>query len=378
MFSTGKIKQRYLPDWVILGDNSRTVFLRWLLAGAELKTDENSVIWIRYGIRLSITQQESHWIIETPVLLPRMTLYFPPKGGLDFSLDTSKRTKYAVLEAFPFRKQTSMDLIRRLESSGSEVLVVLMDLPRHQGSTDLIAPGGDVDEAMEAYRTECCDVSIMQNADNLQSILHWHRPMYDVWADKVRTYHADMYERISEIPLYYLYLIEDWETEDWMDNGGPLQVQTMDRLFSYQTAKREKGKNLWDCFAIASKRALFPASGQGPLTPVMELYKECLDNPLVFWSVDTDVEDFMNTLQHEFVKELECEESKGRYRERTQLPDRLDEDSYLRLFARNGDNGIALNAVFRRRIKDYLCDEVKGYLEERLKQRYHQLEGMIP
>lgn len=372
MFSTGDIKQRYLPDWVILGDNSRAVFLDWLLPGVKLRTDKGSVIWIRYGIRVSITQQEPHWVIETPELLPRMTLCFPPTGGLGFDLDTSQRTKYAILEEFPFRKQTSMDLIRMLESRGSEALIVLMDLPRHQGSTDLTAPGEDLDHAIRAYQAECCDVSILQNADHLWSILHWHRPMYDVWVSKVRNHLADMCERISEIPYDYPSLAEDWQ-----DDGGLLHEQTMDRLFSYQTSKREKGKSLWDRYAAASKRALFPASGQGPLTPVTKLYKECLDNPLVFWSVDADTGDFMNSLQVAFARALEKEESKGCYRKRTQLPERLDEAGYFRLAARNGGDGIALNAIFSRRIKDYLCDDVKGYLQERLQQRYQQLEGMI-
>lgn len=373
MFSTGDIKQRYLPDWVILGDNSRAVFLDWLLSGAKLRAGENSVIWIRYGIRLSITQQESHWIIETPVLLPRTTLCFPPAAGFESALDTSKRTRYAVLEEFPFGKQTSMDLIRRLESHGNEALVILMDLPRRQGSTDLIAPGEDLHQAMEAYRAEGRDVLIMQDVNNLQCVLHWHRRMYDVWLNKARNYLADLCERISEIPYDYPSL-----EEDWLDDGGPLQEQTMDGLFSYQTSKKEKGNTLWDRYANASRRALFPASAQGPLTPVAKLYQECLDNPLVFWAVDADVENFMDGLQSIFVKMLEKEESKGHYREKTQLPKRLDEDSYLNIAALSGSNGTALNAIFSQMIKDYLCDGVKGFLQERLQQRYQQLEGVIP
>lgn len=372
MFSAGDTKQRYLPDWVILGDNSRTVFLNWLLSGMKLGTDENSVLWIRSGIRLSVTQQEEQWTIETPVLLPRTMLCLPPLDGLEFALETAKHTKYAVLEEFPFRKQTSMDLIQRMKSHGKEVLVVLMALPRHQGSTDLIAPGRDLEQAGEAYRADGCDVSMMQNASHLQSILHWHQPMYQVWMNKIRNYLADMDERISEIPYDYPSLEEDWQ-----DDGGPLQEQTMDRLFSYQTSKREKGKNLWDRYAAVSRRALFPSSNQGPLISVAELYRECLDNPLVFWSVDRDVEDFMDSLQSAFDEALKKEESEGHYRKKTQLSGQLNEDSYFCLAARSGSKGTALNAVFSRKIRDFLCNDVKGYLQARLKQRYQQLEGMI-
>lgn len=369
----GNTTQRYLPDWVILGDNSRAVFLRWLLSGANLRTDENSVIWVRHGTRVSISQEETQWFIETPVLLPRMTLCFPPPDYAEFDLDTLNSTRYAVLEEFPFRKQSSMDMIQTLESSGKETLVVLMDLPRHQGSTDMTAPGEDLNQARDTYCGERCDVLVMQSIGNLRRILHWHRPMWDAWVKKAREHLFDLHERISEVPYDYLSL-----EEDWTDDGGLLQEQTMDRLFSYQASKREKKETLWDCYAVASKRALFPSSGQGPLTSVTGLYKECLDNPLVFWPVDADVEDFTDNLRRAFVDALEKEEAAGRYRERTHFPKNLDEESYLRLVALSEGNGTALNAVFSQRIRDFLCDDVKTYLQERLRQRYQQLEGMIP
>lgn len=312
-------------------------------------------------------------MIETPALLPRTMLCFPPGDDLNFLFDTSRKTKYAVLEEFPFGKQNSVDLIRRLKSRGNETLVVLMDLPRHQGSTDLIPLGEDLNQAMGAYQAEHFDVSIMKSDDDLQSVLHWHRPMYDTWLNRVREHLADLRERISEIPYDYPSL-----EEDWLDDSGILQEQTMDRLFSYQTSKKEKGGSLWDRYAATSRRALFPSSGQGPLTPVANLYRECLDNPLVFWSVDTDVEAFMDGLQCAFVRLLEKEESKGHYHIKTRLSGRLDEDSYLRLVAISGGNGTALNAVFTKKLKDYLCNDVKDFLQERLQQRYQQLEGMIP
>lgn len=373
MFSTVEVEQQYLPDWVILGDNSRAVFLNWLLSGMKLRTGENSVLWIRYGTRLSVTQQDLHWTIETPVLLPRTMLCLPPSDETEFALDTTRQTKYAVLEEFPFRKQTSMDLIQRMKSCGKEILVVLMDLPRHQGSTDLIALGGDLEQAREAYREDGCNVSVMQSANQLQGILHWHQPMRQVWVNKVRNYLADMDERISEIPYDYPSLEEDWQ-----DDGGPLQEQTMDGRFSYQTSKGEKGKNLWDRYAAASRQLLFPSSNQGPLSSVAKLYRECLDNPLVFWSVDRDIEDFMDSLQSAFLTAIEKEESEGHYRKKTQLSGQLNEDEYFHLAARSDSNDTALNAVFSRIIKDYLCNDVKGYLQERLKQRYQQLEGMVP
>lgn len=373
MYSTSDVKQRYLPDWMILGDNSRSIFLNWLLSGLNLRTDENSEIWVRYGVRLQITQQETQWVIETPMLLPRTTLCFPAERPFDSTLETSRRTKYAVLEEFPFRKQANINLLQRLEGSGNETLVILMDLSRHQGSTDLIPPGEDLKQAIEAYQAERHYVSVMQSVKNVHSVLHWHRPMYDVWANKIRNYLADIRDCISEIPYDYPFFKEDWE-----DVGGPLQDETMDQLFSYQTSKREKGTTLWDRYAAASKKALFPASGQGPLTSVADHYKKCMNNPLTFWPLDEDVKSFMDELQKAFLKAIDKEEAKGHYRKKTQISGQLDEDSYFRLAARSGGSGIALNAIFSKIIRNYLCDEVKNHLQKRLEQRYQQLEGMIP
>ena len=370
MFSTCEIKQRYLPDWVILGDNSRIILLKWLLDGERLRVEEDSLIWVRYGVKFSVTKQESQLTIETPGILPRTTLCFPPPS-LVSGLDITKQTRYAVLEEFPFRKQNNIELIRGLESCENEVLVVLMDLPRQQGSTDLISEDDDLSLAIKAYQSEHCDIGVLQSAENLQMFLHWHRPIYDVWVNKARNYLDDMCERISEVPYDYLSL-----EEDWRDDGGPLQEKTMDSLFSYKVAMRERKNNLWDCYAEAAKRALFPACDYGLLTPVTNLYKDCLDNPLVFWSVDTDIKDFMDSLQSEFIKKLEKEEAKGNYREVTMFHESLDEKGYLSIAARSNGNGIALNAVFSKIIKDFLCNDVKDHLQNRLQKCYRQLESM--
>ena len=166
--------------------------------------------------------------------------------------------------------------------------------------------------------------------------------------------------------------------EDWQEDGGPLREQTMDRLFSYPISRRERGGSLWDRYAAVSVRALFPSSGQGPLASVARLYKECLDNPLAFWPVDADAGDFLASLRRAFVKALEKEEKAGQYRGKTRIWKQLDEETYFSLAALNGDSGTALNAVFSRRIRDYLCDDVKRLLQERLRRRYELLEEMIP
>ncbi len=374
MFSTGDGGQRYLPDWVILGEDSpRRVFMDWLLRGTALNAGEDCAVWVRYGTRLSVTGQDSHCVVETPALLPRMTLCFPPRGVLAASLETAKRTKYAVLEEFPFGKQSSMDLLKMLEDSGGEALMVLLALPRRQGSTDILPPGEDLEKAVEAYRAERFDVSVLRDAGQLGRVLHWHRPMYDTWVGQTQAYLAELDERISGVEYDYLFLEEDWQ-----EDGGPLREQTMDRLFSYPISRRERGGSLWDRYAAVSVRALFPSSGQGPLASVARLYKECLDNPLAFWPVDADAGDFLASLRRAFVKALEKEEKAGQYRGKTRIWKQLDEETYFSLAALNGDSGTALNAVFSRRIRDYLCDDVKRLLQERLRRRYELLEEMIP
>lgn len=376
-------EQRYLPDWVILGDSSRTVFLGWLLLGKQLTAGESSVIWVRDGEVLSILQQAGQWIVETPALLPGMTLCLPPAGEAVPSLETSGRTRYAVVEAFPFRKQSNIDLIQRLEGRNlasrdqkilnREVLVVLMDLPRHQGSTDLVPPGEDLSQALAAYRAEGLDVFSLRDTSALRRMLHWHRPMYDVWVKRAHSYLSELQGRISGLSADYSFLAEDWE-----DVGGLLDPQTMDCLFSYQSAKRGKSGNLWNRYAAAANRALFPSAGQSPLAPVEALYRSCLDNPLVFWSVDADAADFMADLRSLFQKSLDQVESAGDYRRKTRFSGQLDEDSYLDLVARSKNQGTALNAVFSQWLNNYLSKDIKNCLQERLRQRCRQLEEMVP
>jgi len=371
MFLADDTTQRYLPDWVILGDNSRKVFLDWLLCGTKLRTYGEDTIWARQGMQLSLVQQGRHCFIETPALLPRTTLCFPPSDG-SAEPETTKRTRYAVLEEFPFRKQASIDLVRNAGRAGNEVLLVLMDLPRHQGSTDLVAPGEDLHQAMEEYRSESCAVSVVQSADSMRQILHWHKPICDVWADRARDHLTALRDRISEIPYDYLSVVEDWQ-----DVGGALQEETMDKLFSFEKAKEITGGSLWGRFADIAKRSLFPTSGQGPLFSVTKLYRECLNNPLVFWSVDDDVRGLLDDLQHAFTQKVTEQEGKGNYQYKTRISSKLDEKNFYRLVAHIRDSGTAINATFSELIRDYLCNDVQRHLEERLDRRCKQLEGMI-
>lgn len=366
--------QNHLPDWVILcdNDNSRAVLLDWFYMGMRIRTDENSLIWIRYGVKPNIIREDSQFVIETPAILPRTMLCIPQTDDPGISPDVSIRTRFAVLEEFPFRKESSIDLIRKLKDRERDVMVVLMDLPRHQAASDINLPGEDLRLALQDYQADGCHVMTLQNADGLRNLLHWRQSTYDKWTNKARNYLIKMQDRIEEIPFDYPYL-----EEDWADNGGILQIERMNRIFSYETAKREAGETLWDRYAVASRKALFPNSGQGPLNSVARLYKECLENPLVFWSVEEDIRDFMETLRGKYGTVLKEQEKDGRYRSKTKLPTHLDEDGYLRVAARNGDNGMALNAIFRKIMNDFLCEDVKEQLQSRLRKRYQQLEGMI-
>lgn len=367
-----KVTQRYLPDWVIVGDNSRRVLLQWLLAGAAGLPEEGVLIWIRYGSHLSVSRQNGQWLIETPGILPQTTLCLPPSGsGTAPPFTVSRETRYAVLEGFPFLKQTSLDLVQQLEQQGKEVLVVLLDLPRHQASTDLTVPGEDLAQVYQSYQANHYAVSVLQSAADLPLVLHWRQPLIDRWSKKARGYLRELESRISEIPYDYA-----WIVEDWGEQNGPLQDQYLDRLFSYQMARRETGPTLWDRFASTACRALFPKSGSGPLAPVADLYRSCLDNPLVFWTVEDDISILMKSLLDQFEAMLTKEQRSGRYRSRTELPPDLDEAAFDSMVALHGDSGTALNAVFRRIIETFLQKDAEICLQKQLEIRYQQLKGM--
>ena len=372
MRSLAEVKQKYTPDWVFLGDGSRQTLLSWLIPGKELHPGKTDLIWVCYANRVSVSRSEQGWIIRTPMVLPQMVLCFPPLDMIWTDLDLPENTRYAVLEEFPFRKQSSIELVRQLEEMNHEVLVVLMDLPRHQASTDLLAPGVDLARAVQAYQSDYMEVYKMEPSSRLWGMLHWRRPLYGVWYQKMREELEQFSQRIEELSIDYEFLIVDWMKKDSL-----LDTESLDRIFSYQTAQRENEATLWDCYASAARRFLFPATGQGDLNTVEKLYMDCLNNPLVFWSTDEDRINLRIELKKLFEKLLDEQERKYHYRTKTKIVGQLDKASYNQLTVRNGQNGIALNAIFRGIIEEYLRHDVFICMKTRLCNRYGKLENMV-
>ena len=372
MRSQTKVKQQYIPDWVFLGDSSRQTFLSWLIPGMDFHPGKTDLIWVCYATCTSVSRSDQEWIIHTPMVLPQMVLCFPPLDMIWTDLDLPEKARWAVLEEFPFRKQSSIELIHQMEEMNREVLVVLMDLPRHQASTDLLAPGVDIARAVQAYQSDHMEVYKMKPAARLWGLLHWRRSLYDVWYRKMREDLEQLDQRIEELPIDYEFIIEDW-----MEKNGPLNTGELDSLLSYRTVKREKAESIWDCYASVIRRFLFPAAGQGPMDAVEELYIDCLNNPLVFWSANEDGKNLLTELKNLFEKLLDEQERKYHYRTKTKISGQLDENGYLKLAVRNGQNGTALNAAFRSNMEKFLREDVFNCMKTRLCNRYSKLENMV-
>ena len=363
-------EQRWLPDLVLLGDNSRYVFLNWLCLRGKVPFREGQAIWAKYGTKFTLEYRNGTYYMETPKLLPQMTLCIPPEDDAT-GLDRKKDTRFAVFESDHFGQMRSRMHLNWLSSIKCETVVVLMDLPRLQASTDLLEPGADLSRAQKRYAEQGTATVTIQNSREICSVLHWRQPLTKAWLREMKDHLESLQDGVEELEIDYMSMQEDW-------NENPRSIlaeETTFRLCSYQTARREGKGNLWDSFSVAAIRMV---NSSEELSDAVGLYREKLDNPLVSWDVEDDVKQLKKSLEDKFCDQLLEKERHGHYREMTKLPTGFKREDFDRVAARaDKDNG-ALVRIFRETINSFFSEKVLlALVRKRLNERCKRLKELI-
>lgn len=353
--------QLAVPDWIFLGDYSRYVFLNWLTGMAQAGETGGLSIWVQYGEAVSIRQQNSSWWITSPLVIPGMTLLLPSSEEELSQFQLQKRTRFALFEEFPYGKQ-STHLTRQLlrqNYEGSSVLVVLMDIPCRQGSTDLLQPGEDLHVQYEEYR-KCENVCVASGARDVLRVLHWEEDLEQTWRRQANLDLEHLQSLIEDVEYDYQMLQLDFVE-------SILSEQTMDRICSFQSVRRSRQSSIWKGYTKAALRQMFPASGSGGLYPVVELYKDILSafSPIL-WDFDRDSLELLKTMKGEMETVLSAPElSEVKLNPQT-------EDAYYQAVSE-----YKLNGTFRKRLEHFVDQAVLDILKQHLQLRYNQLEEAL-
>lgn len=353
--------QLAVPDWIFLGDYSRYVFLKWLTGATQVGELGGLPVWVRYGESVSICQENSSWWITSPRTIPGITLLIPPSEEDLPKFQLQKRTRFALFEEFPYGKQSThlvCQLVRR-NYAGSAILVVLMDIPRRQGSTDILRPGEDLQVQYEEYR-KCENVCLASGTKDVLKVLHWEEGLEQIWRRQASLDLEHMQSLIEDVEYDYQMLQLDFVE-------SVLSEQTMDQVCSFQSVKRSRQSSIWKGYTKAALHQMFPAIGSGGLYPVVELYKEVLSafSPNL-WDLERDGRELVSAMEGALGTVLNA-------------PDLSDiklepqtEDVYYRAVGE-----YKLNGNFRKRLEHFVNQTVFDILKQHLELRYHQLEEAL-
>jgi hypothetical protein len=364
-----------VPDVVILGDASKYEFLAWLLGADHTANVKGKKLWIQYGKRYSFREEKDGCHIQTANMIPNIELYFTDE--LDIPLEIvrdvgARPTKYFIFEEFPYEKRSTYDIIESIHASNtmSTVLVILMDLPRHQGSTDLTKPGEDIQAAREGYVRCGVSVTVAKKEEDVIGILNWHELISVSWGRQVSAALCDLRDRIDEFEADYDLLIDDFEDAE----TGILGLAWMDRICSFQSIERNKKGSIWENYTEELLRCLFPRNQKGGIYPVVDLYGDVLTSPIVLWDVGKDKQMLAEWIQDK-LKEFLQEHKAG---EMICMACPVTREDYLRITqVERKSPQFGVETKFRNSVESFIRKELPCAVKERLKQRLEQIEGAM-
>lgn len=358
-------RQFAIPDWILLGDYSRRIFLQWLTESSQVLELKDLPLWVRYAETFSIRCGDGAWLIGTPRTIPGTVLLVPLADSDLDEYRLLKNTRFALFEEFPYGKQSSDMTLQHLrqEYESNSVLVVLMDIPRRQGSTDIDCPGNDLKASYEKYSMDenVCVCTAVDKDDVLQ-ILHWRESSEHMWRRRLEADLNQFLEAVEDSGYDYEMLYMDFFE-------SILSEQTIDKICSFQSVERSRQNSIWNGYTRAAMLQMFPPSASDGLYPVADLYRDTIKEKfpnLNLWDLEKDYLGFVDTMKKALEKALRDPKlSAITFKSNT-------EEAYLRAV-----NKHKLNVHFRRRLDYFVKTNVPHILGERLKLRYTQIKETL-
>ena len=360
--------QQAVADWVVIGDGSRYEFLRWILGEKDIDVLRKLTIWLQYGSQYSQrTDGETCWL-KCRRILPGTSCYFPnfldEDCSLKFKVNTVSKTRFLVFEEFPFQKEETVqwiDNIRREKGVDASIVVVLVDLPRRYGSTDI--EHFDSQERIDIVRSHYeqaerlpVTVIVARSQSDVIPILSWRESLGRKWFRKAIKELLELKERVADFEFDYK------ETCFELELGNAfLSLDTKQEVFSLSAIERYKKPTLWENYTEAILAKAFPSKRLSGLFPTVDLYCEVFDNsPLAVWDKTEDRETCILELKNALREKLMM--NQGLY----QIPS----TSLPSPFVGGGEPEHELWDL----VKEFVEADIPMILKHRLSEKYKKLE----
>lgn len=254
-------------NWLLCGDASRFIFAQWLTGrSAEWWRKIGEQFWIEHGQEnLSTNGQENSECFRSYRMPAGISAcLFPETGTGDVWQKQSREISCcAVFETFPWQKDSTMRLLddwQKLPLPRPLLVLVLMDLPRQHGCTDLDDPREALENACKSYETGGYDVRLIRTAADVMEVFSVRKPLLLAHRDFLKAELETLQEKILQ--FRYDYSIEFLDECESDEMNGCLSLRARDAILSYKAARESGESNPWSACNRAALKELFPSGRQ--------------------------------------------------------------------------------------------------------------------
>ena len=362
--------------WIFLGDDSRWLFLSWLLKMPlkDLPGQGHKTILIKHDkVKYNLMEEESALIVTTYNMLPGMEAFVPTYGE-DLHFDLRKFDKCALFETHPLGRESTENLANLLEFGRNEpmTLFVLMDLLDDIDYEPII----DAANRMAVLKRKGRDVIAVRSETDVLEVLHWHRPLVTDLRRRIEHELKEIRNQVNLCSEYYQEYIENWRINGCLTSSVKARITAFDNV---------KGRpHIWKCYNEAAQKVLFPKTKniKAGIYEAIDLYRKILYNPneqgknlaAFIWNVEVDLEQLKEKLFARFIQYMV---SPKKYHKFLNNDESGSEHIYLSLVDKPGGRFYGIKDEFLERYESFVCDEVPATIKEELEKHIDKLRGMI-
>ena len=370
-----------MTRWIFLGDDSRWLFICWLLKISlnELPDHGRKTILIKHGsVPLNLETNELLISITTYNLPPYMEVFIPAYStDLHFNLEEFDRC--AIFEAYPFGRESTEDLSKMLETSKKNMpmmLFVLIDLPDEIEGDSLISVKNRKINLINRNR----DVLVARSRTDVLEVLHWHRPLVTDLRWRIKHELEDICNQVNSFTDYYQDYIKHWRAV------GCLNQTVKNNITAFSNVKGRP--HIWKCYNEAAINVLIPPLNPmkknyvGNLYEAINLYKKILYNPIsneknlasFIWNVNVDINQLADKIKLKFAHSMT---SPKKYHDFLNSDEYNSEHIYVSLVDKPGGRFYGIKEEFFNRYENFVCKEVLDIIKSELDEHVFQLKFMM-
>lgn len=365
------VHNKYLTQWLVVGDRSRYILLKWLLGDNNLPVYQelaNHKLKLEYGPRVGFVQKEKEWLITTPALLPLSVIYFP----VEDDVIEDGITNIIYIEEPPFYKASTNEKLLALRGHypESHFCVVIMDLPRHLAYSDLLQSGEDIALALTKYKEQGYNVKVLVNSDDINNVLDWYEPSDKYWQNVFISDLERLAQRIDDLDIEFQFILEDLEFDK-----GILSPEVKESFTDYSLVKKAcvEQKPVWKNFVEAGGNHLFPVNRDMGIYVFLPIYKGAFeDNKLCFWNIEKDEEQLILELKRAYNKQF----SKSHFAFIPQY-EMLTESQYVCALENQYSPLYKIREEYNRLYDDFLNKKVLEIIQKHMLNKYQRMRGLL-